>query len=382
MKHSVFWLCIVVPLFIIGLGSLAYYLLQNLQPVPASVPPAFVQPTIPVAGFPLPSSQTWTLLITGDVIPARVVNQKMVTKNDFRWPLVNFYSILQNADITLINLESPLLINCPITNEGMQFCGDARFAASLAEVGVDVANLANNHALNYGWEGLGETQELLKKVGIVTTGFASTVIPTEVEESNSPTIQNLNALDPSTNARDDFFHCERDIYCSSFIQKEVNGITIGFLGYNAVGQRVDRKIIQKQMSAADKLVDVLIVSVHWGKEYSREPAIDSIAVDDPQELGRLFVDWGADVVVGNHPHWYQHIEWVDNKPIFYALGNFIFDQEWSQETKVGYLAKLQFAGSEVVKNKLEIIPIGIKDYGQAFKLEGEEKDKVLEIIVN
>ena len=60
------------------------------------------------------------------------------------------------------------------------------------------------------------------------------------------------------------------------------------------------------------------------------------------------------MVVGNHPHWYQHIEWVDNKPIFYALGNFIFDQEWSQETKVGYLAKLQFAGSEVVKNKSTI----------------------------
>src|SRR3989344_9121197 len=167
MKHTI-WLWMVV--FAVGTGVGIYYISQINSPVPSSVLPA-VTSSVPTSGFPLPSPQSWTLLITGDVIPARVVNQKMVAKNDFRWPLTNFFEILQNADLTLINLESPLLTNCPVTNEGMKFCGDARFAASLAEAGGDVVNLANNHTLNYGWEGLGETQEPLQRVRIETMGF-------------------------------------------------------------------------------------------------------------------------------------------------------------------------------------------------------------------
>jgi len=377
MKSTI-WFAIVL-LLAFGLGGSFFYLLQNNSPAPTSVLPEFGS-SVPTAGFPLPSPQSWTLLITGDVIPARVVNQKMVAKNDFRWPLTNFFELLQKADLTLINLESPLLTDCPVTNEGMKFCGDARFATSLHDAGVDVANLANNHTLNYGWEGLKETQAELGKVGIATTGFSYSV----VHNAPSPPLI-LRGGTPSLSVREgwgELFNCEGDIYCSSFITKLVNGVSIGFLGYNAVGQQVDRELIKKQIATADPLVDVLVVSVHWGKEYTREPDTDSIAVDDPKNLGKLFIDWGADVVVGNHPHWYQPFDFAQgrdgkDKIIFYALGNFIFDQEWSPETKVGYLAKLQFSGKEIIKDELEIIPIGIKDYGQAFLLEGQEKEEVL-----
>jgi len=373
MKSTI-W-SVLILLFALGLGGSFFYFSQNNSPAPALVLPAFIS-SVPTTGFPIPSPQSWTLLITGDVIPARVVNQKMVAKNDFRWPLTNFFEILQNADLTLINLESPLLTNCPVTNEGMKFCGDARFAASLAEAGVDVVNLANNHTLNYGWEGLGETQEQLQRVGIETMGFKQQSDPVILNSFQDP----QNQKEMLKQVQHDEFKCVNSAFCSSFIAKEIKGLEIGFLGYNAVGQKVDREIIQKQISVADKLVDVLIISVHWGKEYTREPATDSIAADDPKELGKLFVDWGADVVVGNHPHWYQPVEWINNKPIFYALGNFIFDQEWSPETKVGYLAKLQFSGKEIIKNKLEIIPLGIKDYGQAFRLEGKEKEEVIQTL--
>lgn len=310
---------------------------------------------------PIPQNtrlSSWTLLVTGDVIPARVVNTKMVQKNDFNWPIALIANTLQDADLTLINLEAPLIDNCPLTNEGFKFCGDARFAPSLSAAGVDVANMANNHSLNYGWEGLQETEDKLNAVGIATTGFTT--------------------QEP----------CLQDSYCSKLIIKRVQDIDVGFLGYNAVGQVMDRELVQQQIEAAAAEVDVLVVAVHWGKEYEREPMSDrSLAPDDPKELGDLFIQWGADVVVGNHPHWYQPFAFVQGKDgsdkiIFYALGNTVFDQEWSEETKRGYLARLHFNGTDIDRDQLEIFPIGIRDYGQAYMLDGQEAESVLEYILN
>lgn len=300
----------------------------------------------------------WSLLLTGDVIPARVVNQKMVAMNDFGWPLRQIQSVLKNADITLIDLEAPLTKHCPITNEGFTFCGDMRFALTLHDAGVDVANIANNHTLNYGWEGIEETQQSLDEQGIQTTGFN--------------TVANESLLDV----------CTYSTVCSSFTTTMIQGKTVGFLGYNAVGQQMNEEIVRSQIEAADSLVDVLVVSVHWGKEYERYPVPDaSLAPDDPVLWGRKFVDWGADVVAGNHPHWYQNMEWYTNKdnekkPIFYALGNTVFDQEWSEETKEGVLVRLHFSGDTVIQEQTEFIPIGIRNYGEAYLLDGEKKERI------
>jgi poly-gamma-glutamate synthesis protein (capsule biosynthesis protein) len=302
--------------------------------------------------------KTWTLLLTGDIIPARVVNQKMVAMNDFGWPLRQIQHVFRDADVTLIDLEAPLLENCPITNEGFTFCGDKKFALSLQDAGVDVANLANNHSLNYGWEGIEETQTYLDELGILTTGFTM--------------VSDTSLLDS----------CVESIQCSSFTIMTIQGKTIGFLGYNAVGQHMNEDIIKTQIEKADSLVDVLIVSVHWGKEYERYPVPDaSLAPDDPVLWGRKFVDWGADVIAGNHPHWYQSVEWYTNKhnekkPIFYALGNTVFDQEWSEETKEGVLVRLHFSGDRILPEQTEFVPIGIRDYGEAYVLEGEKKEAI------
>lgn len=304
------------------------------------------------------TKKTWTMLLTGDIIPARVVNQKMVAMNDFGWPLRQIQPVLRDADMTLIDLEAPLLENCPVTNEGFTFCGDKKFAVSLRDAGVDVANVANNHSLNYGWEGIEETQGYLNELGILTTGF--TMVPG-------------NSLLDS---------CLASTECSSFTTKIIQGKTIGFLGYNAVGQHMNEELVKAQIQKADSLVDILFVSVHWGKEYERYPVPDaSLAPDDPVLWGRKFVDWGADVIAGNHPHWYQSMEWYANKknekkPIFYALGNTVFDQEWSEETKEGVLVRLLFSGDTVIPEKTEFIPIGIRDYGEAYVLQGEKKERI------
>src|SRR5882724_5889162 len=119
------------------------------------------------------STGGWTLLLTGDIIPARSVHAQMTRTGDFGRPLESLTEVLRSADLTLFSLESPLLTRCPVLLEGRIFCGDARFAKTLANAKTAVANLANNHALNYGWDGLAETEGHLLEAGIATTGFAA-----------------------------------------------------------------------------------------------------------------------------------------------------------------------------------------------------------------
>ena len=143
----------------------------------------------------------------------------------------------------------------------------------------------------------------------------------------------------------------------------MQNIKVGFLGYNTVGQQLNRELVSKQITDLRKSVDIIVISIHWGKEYTQIPEKEA---EDPKELGRWFIDSGADIIVGNHPHVIQPFEFYGKGVIFYAMGNTVFDQEWSSETKKGNLVKLNFLGKQLQNNKIEIIPIGIRNYGEAF----------------
>lgn len=287
----------------------------------------------------------WTLIASGDIIPARSVNYQMTTRGDFLWPIRDIAPLLSSADLTIINLESPLIQQCPLTNTGMVFCGNPRFVEVLSLAGVDVVSLANNHMLDFGWEGVGETENVLRNHNIETAG-----ITTEGPCANQP------------------------YFCSKKVIKNVRGIHIGFVGYTIVGKNVDEEALALDIAALDSQVDVLVVSFHWGKEYSHMPIG---APDNPRVIGRLAIDHGADVVIGNHPHWIQGMEYYREVPIFYALGNTIFDQEWSEETKEGIIAEIRFKGTTI--EDIVIHPLRISDYGRAELLDGKEKEEILDV---
>lgn len=240
-----------------------------------------------------PSAETEIRLIaTGDVIPARSVNSQMMTRNDFRYPFLNTVNLLNSADIVFINLESPLITNCPVTSEGMVFCGSERVTEGLKFANVKVANLANNHLANYGKEGIENTVRLLTENNIQVTGLDAGVIIS------------------------------------------VKGKRIGFLGYNDIGNFTGIAGAEPEKIAGDvtdlkKSVDYLVVAFHWGVEYT------SIPTPRQRELAHKAIDSGADLIIGNHPHWVQGVEVYKNKFITYAHGNFIFDQMWSRETTEG-----------------------------------------------
>ena len=93
-------------------------------------------------------------------------------------------------------------------------------------------------------------------------------------------------------------------------------------------------------------------------------------------LGHFTIDSGADLVIGNHPHWIQPIEIYKGKLITYAHGNFVFDQEWSLKTKQGVVGKYTFYDNQLVD--VEFLPIQIENYGQPFFLAGQAKKSILE----
>ncbi len=92
--------------------------------------------------------------------------------------------------------------------------------------------------------------------------------------------------------------------------------------------------------------DVVIVMPHWGVEYH------ATATPLQQKLGRAAIDAGADMVIGNHPHWVGAMEVYKGKPIWYALGNLVFDQTWSIPTMEGITVELTFDGTRLVQARM------------------------------
>jgi poly-gamma-glutamate capsule biosynthesis protein CapA/YwtB (metallophosphatase superfamily) len=277
----------------------------------------------PTYTVPNDPSRIRTLLVTGDVIPARGVDYFATTRHDFLWPFRRTADYTKNADITYINLESPLFAGCAVDpGPSFTFCGDARFVNGLTLMGADVVNLANNHLTNYGAQGVTLTDQLLHQHGMQTSGLGPVAV------------------------------------------LDVRGIKFGFIGFNGVGRAIDRTALKAGIERARQLADIVVVQFHWGKEYERQPMPDRAVPtpDDPVAIGHLSIDWGADIVIGNHPHWYQGIEVYHGKLITYAHGNFVFDQMWSEETREGVVGTYTFYGTQLVSATWKAYRI--YDYGQ------------------
>jgi len=255
-----------------------------------------------------------TLIAVGDIMLGRSVNAKMQKLNDFSYPFLKTADFLKSANLTFANLESPFYDDCPTTNTGMIFCADPKAVEGLVFAGIDVVNLANNHTRNYGEIGIRKTIELLNK--------------------NNLSIIGLN---------------------DNLVQKEIRGMKFGFLGFDLTSGYQEESIVQAVQENSLR-VDVLIVSFHWGAEYAKEP------IEKQIELAHKIIDAGADLILGHHSHVIQKIEDYHGAKIVYSLGNFIFDQPWSEETKKGLVGIFTFENKKLVKSEFK--EVYIRDYSQ------------------
>lgn len=253
------------------------------------------------------------IMLTGDVMLGRTVMTKSLDSGNPSYPFEKVSDELSEADIVFINLENPIVSNCPRSSEGLIFCADPAMAEGLVTAGIDIVNLANNHSRNYGENGLSETIEILDEKEILTTGLGELVV------------------------------------------KESKGIKYGFLGFDFISKTPKENDYELVAKSTDE-VGVLIVSVHWGTEYRSEPA------ETQKQWAKKLVEAGADVVVGHGSHWVQGAEYINEKPVYYSLGNFVFDQMWSEETRKGLIMKLTFRDGNLIKE--EELPTYMSSWAQ------------------
>lgn len=344
--------CLLIGLFGAGLWVLYDYSRQvhllttdnvhqqgfaSVSPTPTVLPELTYQTLFsPTDLSNLDQSKLLVIVATGDIIPARGTDAQIRRQGaDYPFDGVGIKDILSQADLTIADLEAPLLNNCPVHNEGFTFCGQSAFAKAMARAGIDIVSLENNHIGNYGAPGITET------------------------------ISHLQA------SQIDYADRQR------LAVKAINGIKFGLLSFNGItGWPILDQGAVAAITKAKSEVDVLMVAVHWGKEYQLVPTADpGIAPEDPLVIGRQLVDAGADLVIGNHPHWVQGVELYKNALIVYAHGNFIFDQSWSTETSQGVIGRYTYYGKRLIK--VEYIPVQIANQAQPAVAEGQVADDIL-----
>ncbi len=239
-------------------------------------------------------SSSVKVLIVGDMMLDRNI-RNTIDKIGFEKFFAGTKDLVQSVDVAVANLEGTFTTNpsvtTDLTNKDLQFTFNPALVPSLANLGFDVLGLANNHSFNFGKAGLESTRRYIGSAGMLYYG------------------------DPFN--KDEI---------STVISK--NGIKIGFVGFHEFYYTNFDKV-QAEIVRLKKEVDVLIVTPHWGIEYQKEPTEDMV------KWGHKFIDNGADIVIGSHPHVIGTSEEYKGKKIYYSLGNFSFDQYFSKATMQG-----------------------------------------------
>ena len=296
----------------------------------------------------VPRGSLWELLAAGEVIFGRGVQQRIELYQDPRRPFAKVRSLTRGADLTVATLESPLSGDQNrYCDSCMVFVGNERYADGLLDAGIGLVSLANNHIGDAGPRGVLDTVRVLDAAAIAHVGAGANVM------------------------------AARRAHVVA-----VRGLRVALLGYNdvppeeyaATAERAgnaffghtpaDYAGIQADIREARKSADLVVVIAHWGIEYEDRPRPWVV------EAAHAMVDAGADVIVGGHPHWVQSIELYRGAYVAYGLGNFVFDQMWSIETRQGTLQRLSFSGRTL--RSVRIVPTLLEDWHQPRPLAPDE----------
>ena len=293
-------------------------MLSRREFLPILAAPCFAQ---------IPLAQT-SLLFGGDVMLSRNVGQRARRQKDPAWPFREIAPVFAAADIACVNLESPFSDKGSVVTKGMIFKAEPDMIAGLELAGIDLVNTANNHARDRSSYGLEYTLDHLVAHKIQAVGTAKT---------------------------------EEDAHAGIVVLR--NGVRFGFLAYtydanNGNHKDTDARIcvldverMQADVAALKSRSDAIIVAMHAGAEYQPKPSKQQIT------FAQAAVDAGAAAVIGHHPHVRQPWEWYNGAPIFYSLGNLIFDQFQRKETQIGSLAELIFEGPRLTRARVRTVNI-------------------------
>ncbi len=254
-----------------------------------------------------------SLLVVGDISLARRVDT-LIHEHGVAWPLQPTAAILESGDITVANLEAALSDRgAPLPNKEIWLRGRPSSGPALTGAGIDAVNLANNHILDYDTESLLQTFDVLQQNGVVHFG-----------------------------AGEDLGRARRPAFI------EAKGLRVALLGYNEFAPLyfsldyprsfeatatqsgtppLRQAMVEADVREAKKVSDAVVVYLHWGVEGSDFP------LPTQRTMAHGFIDAGADLVAGTHPHVLQGIELYRGRPILYSLGNYVYDQRQPKQVE-------------------------------------------------
>lgn len=261
-----------------------------------------------------PSPEPVKILFVGDLMFDRKIRQAAAKNgNDFIFePLRDLFF---GNDLIVANLEGPLTTNnsasvnsIPGSANNFIFTFDPSLAKTLFGQNIKLVNLGNNHILNFGQKGLESTKTYLKEAGVNYFG------------------------DPGSGGQ------------KSFVQ-EFDGFKIGFVSYDQFNEP-NASTTKAEIGKLKLESDLIIVYAHWGNEYVKTANAPIVS------LAHSFIDAGADLIIGSHPHVIQNKEVYNGKIIYYSLGNFVFDQWFDSDVREGLAVKVLI---EPQSKKLEFV---------------------------
>lgn len=279
----------------------------------------------PVAIEEVVPKKPMKLLFLGDTMVGRSIGDQIVAGED---PLVNVKGEFKNYDYVVANLETNIStpgVGTKAAGKLYTFNAPVPTVNYLKGVGINVANLANNHTMDYGPHGLIDQIELLNETEVETFGAGE-----NTEDAFKPLLL------------------------------EKDGVRVAIIGVNDIetwltkvqddkpgSAYLSESLIQEAITSArdDIKADFVIIEVHWGFEYKLAYAASQ------EQWGHKFIDMGADLVVGMHPHVQQDSVVYKGKTIFYSLGNFLFDVMQDYETSRGYVVEVEVAPDPVDSSK-------------------------------
>lgn len=245
------------------------------------------------------ASTTVNLAFVGDILQGEYINS-WLQQEGYSYPFQKALFHLSSADITAGNLEMPITTRGTADDEKtFVFKGAPEGLQGLVDAGIDVVSLANNHTLDYGVEGMLDTITHLDEYGIKHVGAGN-----NDAEAYSPVIQEVNGIKVA------YIGVSRVLPYTTW---KANKYTAGLAEAYDTASRALQAIEE-----AEKLADITIVMIHWGIERNNKPENYQL------QLARNFIDAGADMIVGSHPHVLQGFEQYNGKWIAYSLGNFVF----------------------------------------------------------
>ncbi len=297
------------------------------------------------------SQESLRLGFTGDILQSYQLDPYLKNYGQ-TYPFTLIYKRLQSYDILCGNLECPIAeYGSAVKNKRFYFKADPAAASALRWSGFDVLSLANNHTLDFGDPAFFQTMEILEENEIKQVGGGR----------NS-----------------------REAMKMGIIQSK--GMKVGFIAYNMIPPdyymatestpgvaRVNKDILRKSILDNKDKVDILVIMFHWGVEYQHTP------LPEQKELGRYAIDWGADIVIGTHPHVVQPLEMYKGKPIAYSLGNFVFGSFGDPpEHTADYGLILEIDIKKNKKMEIRLVPVNVFNYDTKFISRELSPSKALE----